>query len=111
MAVLDADTGKVITTRPIGPGVDATDFDPATGNIFNSCGGGEGTLVVIHQDSPDKYSSSRTSRPAPAKTMAVDRKTHRVFIARPLSVRRGRVTRAATPPPTRADGAIYGTRG
>jgi YVTN family beta-propeller protein len=82
MAVLDADTGKVITTQPIGPGVDATDFDPATGNIFNSCGGGEGSLVVIHQDGPDKYSVvEKVATQRRAKTLAVDRKTHRVFIS------------------------------
>jgi YVTN family beta-propeller protein len=82
MAVLDADSGKVITTVPIGPGVDATDFDPATGNIFNSCGGGEGSLAVIHQDGPDKYSVvENVATQRRAKTLAVDRKTHRVFIS------------------------------
>jgi YVTN family beta-propeller protein len=82
MAVLDADSGKVITTQPIGPGVDATDFDPATGNIFNSCGGGEGSLVVIHQDGPDSYRVVETiSTQRRARTLALDRKTHRVFIS------------------------------
>jgi DNA-binding beta-propeller fold protein YncE len=80
MAVLDADTGKVITTLPIGDHVDATAFDPATKLIFNS--NGEGTVTVIHQDTPDKYSIVETVKTAPkAKTMALDPKTHRLFLS------------------------------
>src|SRR5712691_8449334 len=38
VAVMDADTGKVVATPAIGSGVDATGFDPGTGLVFNSCG-------------------------------------------------------------------------
>jgi len=80
MAVLNADTGKVITTLPIGDHVDATAFDAETKMIFNS--NGEGTITVIHEDSPDKYSLVETVRTAPrAKTMALDPKTHRLFLS------------------------------
>jgi DNA-binding beta-propeller fold protein YncE len=80
MAVVDADSGKVITTLPIGDHVDATAFDPDTKLIFNS--NGEGTITVIHQDSPDKYSVVETVKTAPkAKTMALDPKTHRLFLS------------------------------
>ena len=80
MAVMDADTGKVITTLPIGDHVDATAFDTETRMIFNS--NGEGTVTVIHQDSPDKYSVVETVKTAPrAKTMALDPKTHRLFLS------------------------------
>lgn len=80
MAVMNADTGKVITTLPIGDHVDATAFDPETKLIFNS--NGEGTITVIRQDSPDTYSIVETVKTAPrAKTMAVDRKTHRLFLS------------------------------
>jgi DNA-binding beta-propeller fold protein YncE len=80
MAVLDADTGKVITTLPIGDHVDATAFDTETKLIFNS--NGEGTITVIHEDSPDKYSIVETVKTAPrAKTMALDPKTHRLFLS------------------------------
>jgi len=80
MAVMDADTGKVITTLPIGDHVDATAFDTDTRMIFNS--NGEGTITVIHQDSPDKYSVVETVKTAPrAKTMALDPKTHRLFLS------------------------------
>ena len=80
MAVIDADTGQVITTLPIGDHVDATAFDPESRMIFNS--NGEGTITVIHQDSPDKYSVVETVKTAPrAKTMALDPKTHRLFLS------------------------------
>jgi DNA-binding beta-propeller fold protein YncE len=80
MAVLDADTGRVVTTLPIGDHVDATAFDAATKLIFNS--NGEGTISVIHEDSPDKYSIVETVKTAPrAKTMALDQKTHRLFLS------------------------------
>jgi YVTN family beta-propeller protein len=80
MAVMNADTGKVITTLPIGDHVDATAFDPETKLIFNS--NGEGTITVIRQDSPDTYSIVETVKTAPrAKTMALDRKTHRLFLS------------------------------
>ena len=80
MAVMDADTGKVITTLPIGDHVDATAFDTETRMIFNS--NGEGTITVIHQDGPDKYSVVETVKTLPrAKTMALDPKTHRLFLS------------------------------
>jgi len=80
MAVVDADSGKVITTLPIGDHVDATAFDPETKMIFNS--NGEGTITVIHEDSADKYSLVETVKTAPrAKTMALDPKTHRLFLS------------------------------
>jgi len=80
MAVVDADSGKVITTAPIGDHVDATAFDADSRLIFNS--NGEGTITVIHQDTPDKYSVVETVKTvARAKTMALDRKTHQLFLS------------------------------
>jgi DNA-binding beta-propeller fold protein YncE len=80
MAVMNADTGQIITTLPIGDHVDATAFDPTTGMIFNS--NGEGTVSVIHEDSADKYSLVQTVKTLPkAKTMALDPKTHRLFLS------------------------------
>jgi YVTN family beta-propeller protein len=80
MAVMNADTGKVITTLPIGDHVDATAYDPQTKLIFNS--NGEGTITVIRQDSPDKYSVVETVKTVPkAKTMALDPKTHQLFLS------------------------------
>jgi YVTN family beta-propeller protein len=80
MAVMDADSGKVITTLPIGDHVDATAFDPETSLIFNS--NGEGTVTVIRQESPDKYLVVETVKTLPrAKTMALDPKTHQLFLS------------------------------
>ena len=80
MAVMDADTGRIITTLPIGDHVDATVFDPGTRLIFNS--NGEGTITVIREDGPDQYSVVETVKTLPrAKTMALDPKTHRLFLS------------------------------
>jgi len=80
MAVINADTGAVIQTVPIGDHVDATVFDRETGNIYNS--NGEGTITVIHQESFDKYSVVETVKTLPrAKTMTLDPKTHQLFLS------------------------------
>ena len=80
MAVMDSDSGKVITTLPIGDHVDATAFDSETRLIFNS--NGEGTVTVIRQDGPDQYSVVETVKTLPrAKTMALDPKTHQLFLS------------------------------
>ncbi|HET7842278.1 MAG TPA: YncE family protein, partial [Terriglobia bacterium] len=79
MAIMDADSGKVVATVPIGRGVDANRFDPGTGLAFSS--NGDGTLTVVHEDSPDKYTvvdNVQTERGA--RTMALDTKTHNVFL-------------------------------
>jgi YVTN family beta-propeller protein len=80
MAVMNADTGQVVTTLPIGDHVDATAFDPETKLIFNS--NGEGSVTVIKQEDPDKYSVVETVKTVPrAKTMALDLKTHQLFLS------------------------------
>jgi len=79
MAVVNADTGKVITTLPIGDGVDAGRFDPETALAYSSCG--EGVLTVVHEDSPDKFSVVQDVKTEPsARTMALDYKTHLVYL-------------------------------
>jgi hypothetical protein len=79
MAVLDANDGRLITTVPIGEGRDQAEFDPETGLVFSS--NGEGTVTVIHQESPDKYSVLETVKTEPgARTMALDLKTHKIFL-------------------------------
>jgi DNA-binding beta-propeller fold protein YncE len=70
--------GKVVASVPIGQGVDAASFDPATQFAFASCG--DGTITVAHEDSPDKYSVVETiSTQRGARTMALDTANHRVF--------------------------------
>jgi len=75
MAVVNADTGKILSTPAIGDGVDATAFDDGTGLAFASCG--EGVLTVVHEDSPDKFSVAEVvPTQSGARTMALDTKTH-----------------------------------
>jgi YVTN family beta-propeller protein len=79
MAVVDANTGKVIATPAIGEGVDANAFDPVTKFAFASCG--EGVLTVVHEDSPDKFSVvENVPTQRGARTMALDPKTHEVYL-------------------------------
>jgi len=80
MAVVDADSGKVLATPPIGEGVDATAFDDGTGLAFASCGG-DGVLTVVKEDSPEKFSvAENVPTQAGARTLALDSKTHQVFV-------------------------------
>lgn len=79
MGILDADSGKVLATPAIGKGVDANGFDPETSLAYSS--NGDGTLTVVHEDSPDKFSVvENVSTQRGARTMAVDLKTHNVFL-------------------------------
>jgi len=79
MPVTDADSGKIVTTIPIGDGPDATAFDPGTQLVFSS--NGEGTLTVAHEDSPDKYTVvENVPTKKTARTMALDLKTHNIFL-------------------------------
>lgn len=79
MAVVDLQTGKVAATIPIGDGVDANAFDPATGLAFSS--NGEGTLTVAHADAQGRFVAENVTTKRGARTMALDEKTHRVFLA------------------------------
>lgn len=79
MVVVNADSGKIITSLPIGGGVDAAAFDPETGLAFASCG--EGVLTVVQEQSPNRFTvveNVRTERGA--RTLALDPKTHHVFL-------------------------------
>lgn len=79
MAIMDADSGKVVATPPIGQGVDANGFDPGTELAFSS--NGEGTLTVVHEDAPDKFTLvGNVSTQRGARTMALDTKTHNVYL-------------------------------
>ena len=79
MAVVDADSGKVLATPAIGEGVDATTFDAETGLAFASCGGG-GVLTVVKEESPGKFSTENIPTQKGARTLALDAKTHNVFV-------------------------------
>jgi len=80
MAVVDADSGKVIATPKTGEGADAAAFDPGTNLAFSSNGEG-GTLTVVHEDAGDKYSVvENVATKKSARTMALDLKTHSLYL-------------------------------
>ncbi|MCC7401023.1 MAG: YncE family protein [Chitinophagaceae bacterium] len=79
LAVVDASSGKLIQTLPIGDGCDGVGFDPATKNIFAS--NGEGTLSIYHAAAPDKYKPVATVvTKRGARTVTVDPLTHLVYL-------------------------------
>jgi len=79
MAVSDYQAGKVVATLPIGIGVDGAGYDAASSNAFAS--NADGTLTVIHQDSPDQYRVLETVQtPQGSRNMGLDPTNHRVFI-------------------------------
>jgi DNA-binding beta-propeller fold protein YncE len=79
MAISDYQAGKVVATVPIGTGVDGAGYDAATSNAFAS--NADGTLTVIHQDSPDQYHVLETLTTPPAsRNMGIDPTNHRIFV-------------------------------
>src|ERR1043166_9455008 len=102
MVVMDAATGKVINSFPIGRGVDYGGFDPQAKLIFFSCG--EGVLSVFHEKSPDEYEDmGAVKTQARARTMAFDPKTKKIFLPTadvvegPPATAGGRPTRTIKP--------------
>jgi YVTN family beta-propeller protein len=80
MVVMDSVSGKVITSFPIGRGVDYAGFDPQAKLIFFSCS--EGVLNVFHEKSADDYEDAGAVKTQPsARTMAFDPKTKKIFLS------------------------------
>jgi DNA-binding beta-propeller fold protein YncE len=97
MAISDYQAGRVVMTVPIGMGVDGAGYDPASGNAFAS--NADGTLTVIHEDSPDQYHIAQTiETPQGSRNMGLDPTNHRLYVASakfgpvPAGGRRGPVT-------------------
>ena len=79
MAVVNADTGKVVATPTICDGPDASAFDPSAGYAFASCG--DGNLTVVHEDSPDKFTVvENVPTKRSARTLGLDLKTHNILL-------------------------------
>jgi DNA-binding beta-propeller fold protein YncE len=77
--VLDADTGRLVATLPIGKGTDAAAFDPARKRFFSS--DSDGTLTVVAENSADDFSVLGNVKTAlGARTMAADPATGRIFL-------------------------------
>ncbi len=95
MVVMDADTGHIVATPAIGHGPDGCGFDPKLKIAFSS-NGQDGTLTLIHEDSPMRFSPAGvvTTQPG-ARTMALDPKRHQVYLA---AARYQAPPTASTPP-------------
>ena len=79
MVILNADSGKIITTLPIGTGVDGATFNPNTMETFSSQG--DGTLTVIKENGPSNFEVEQTVQTkVGAKTLTLDTKTNRIFL-------------------------------
>ena len=79
MTILSAEDGKIITTLPIGTGVDGATFNPNTMEAFSSQG--DGTLTVVKENSPTSFAVEQTVQTMTGgKTMTVDTKTNHVYI-------------------------------
>ena len=99
--VVDASNGKVVAEIENGDRVDALGYDDSQKLIYIPGGGGKGTVTVVRQDAPDKYTTVATVETVPgAKTIAVDPVRHRAYLFQP---ERG----PSTPPPA---GSPAGTR-
>jgi DNA-binding beta-propeller fold protein YncE len=80
MAVSDYQAGKIVATLPIGTGVDGAAYDAASGDAFAS--NADGTLTVIHQDSPNEYHVAQTvETPKASRNMGLDPTRHRLYVA------------------------------
>ncbi len=80
LSVLDASSGKIITSLPISNKVDAVAFDESTKLIF--CSGGDGITTIIKQNSKDKYEVVESLKTqAGAKTIALDATTHKIYFS------------------------------
>jgi DNA-binding beta-propeller fold protein YncE len=77
--ILDANDGRILSTLPIGKGVDAAEFNPATGEAFSSQG--DGTLTVIKETGPSQFAVEQTvATKSGARTSTLDAKTGHIFL-------------------------------
>jgi DNA-binding beta-propeller fold protein YncE len=92
--IMNADTGKIIDTQPIGQGTDGALFNPATMEAFSSHG--DGTLTVVKEKSPTSFEVEQTVQTMRgAKTSTLDTKTNNVLL----------IAAEYGPPPAPAPGA------
>jgi len=99
MVMMDTTDGKVVAHVPIGAGVDANCFDPATQLAFSS--NGEGNVTIAHEDAPDKLTVVQTlATEKRSRTMILDPATHKIYLAAAKFETGGNQRRPATIPGT-----------
>jgi DNA-binding beta-propeller fold protein YncE len=95
MVMMNADSGTILATLPIGAQNDGVLFNPATNEALAATG--DGHLTVIKEDGPGKFSVDQTLATLPgARTIALDRKTNHIFL---MTADYGPVPADAPPPP------------
>jgi hypothetical protein len=100
MAVVNSDTGKIITSFPIGAGTDGGGFNPNTMEAFSS--NGDGTLTIVKENSPTSFAVEQNLKTMPrAKTMTIDTKTNQILL---IAAEYAPAPAPATPPPAGAAG-------
>ena len=104
MLMMDDSSGKVVSSVPIGTGVDANAFDEKLQLAFSS--NGEGTVTIARAESPDKFRVVQTLQTQPsARTLALDPKTHRIYLAAATL----QASPANSPPTTHRRATVPGT--
>lgn len=79
LVVMDANSGKIVATLPIGAGVDGVIYDKKLQLIITS--NGEGNATIIRQISADNYAVSQTLTTSKGqKTIVFDEKNHNIFL-------------------------------
>jgi DNA-binding beta-propeller fold protein YncE len=80
LVVMDAATGKVVSTLPIGKGTDAVVYEKDLKLVMAS--NGEGNVTIVKQDGPDTYKVVQTLKTAPGqKTMVHRGTTHKIYLS------------------------------
>ena len=79
MVMMDSISGKVLASVPIGDGVDANSFDPATQFAFASCG--DGTVTIAHEDGTTLTVVQTLKTEKGSRTMTIDPATHKIYLA------------------------------
>lgn len=79
MVVVDSRSGSAVASLPIGARVDGAEFDPGLGLAFASAG--DGTLTVVREETPDKFSVAQTvTTRRGARTMVLEAQSHRLYL-------------------------------
>ncbi len=79
MVILDAKTGTILGTTPIGKNVDGVAFEPSLRLAVSASG--YGTASVVKETATGKFETIQTVRTSPgAKTIAIDPKTHQFLL-------------------------------
>jgi DNA-binding beta-propeller fold protein YncE len=108
--VVDGTSGKVVATITNGDGVDALGYDASQKLIYIPCSN-PGNVVVVHQDSPDKYTVVETvPTMRGAKTIAVDPVKHMAYLFQP-EYGPAPAPDPSAPPPAAGRGGRGGPRG